>query len=470
MRKLHDDRIEEAWLATLLRNPECISTEMAAADNADLLYKDEHAAVWRAMMAMNRRALAIDPVSLSSYLKTGGYLTERDAESVVHRLVPRGSSPGHLSSWTRQLQELYHYRSIYGLGGDLQTMAGDPDTQIDHILREISDRVMSAYGTVAPDEISRIAGTMLDELRLSYGAGTYRKGLCVGIYELDNITDGFEDDDYVGICSRPGNGKTSLTLQLVRNLLMSQTSGVVLFFSLEMSSKRVAWRLVSMLSGVPYRRVKSGGLTPEEFVKVESAYAIMSGWGDRLVIYTPANFPGGVTTERIAQVIRAKSMRYRVIASVVDNFNLLPARNLDERNSNSRQLKSTTLETRSPIFTVVQLRRDTNKDNRPPIVSDIKDTGQLEQDFDRIILIDREDRRNAHVEDRWAEMGIIPHLATFDIAKNRDGEEGKFFLQFHGPTMEFVPYTDDTRFGSVSFGGDGASDAESEAEGSTLLL
>lgn len=437
-RYLSDHRLEETWLAALLLHPEYVPVVMSITDKDSIVDHNEYRALWRSMKEMYRQKITIDPASLASHATTRGYLSEHQTDEAIGQLVTMGGSAANIESWTEQIIDLSRLRDAFMLGGDLQEMVGNPKVSVDRIIDEVTRRLSDSTGIVRPDKVGDVAREMLSDLKQGVASGTIHQGLMTGMVDIDIATGGLEPDDYFGIAARPGVGKTSLGLQVARNIILSRDSGVVLFFSLEMGEKRLVRRLASSISGVDYKKIRSHSLTGDEMIKVQAAFEIIEKWKDRLLIYTSRNFNGGPSAEKICMAIKSAAMQHEVICSFVDNFNLLPAKNTADHNDNSRRFKNSTLEVRSPIFLLIQLRRDTVKDNRAPIISDIKDSGQVEQDLDRLLLMDREDKRNKHIPELWDEFGIRENIMGAHLAKNRDGESVHFEMEFNGPTMEFI--------------------------------
>jgi replicative DNA helicase len=439
-RTLHDHRMEEVWLATLLRNPDRISQVLSIIDKPELLDKPTHSALWRSMIELYRAGHSVDPASLTTHVTTNGYLADDQAESLISILVPLGGSAQNIETWTSQLIELYQWRDSKMMAADIEAWAIDPTIAFEEVVSKIAARLAGVQGTSRPHEVGAVADSMLKEMQQAQASGTVSLGLLTGFYELDNATGGLEDDDFFGIAARPRVGKTSAALQMIRNILLSQEEGIVPFYSLEMSPERLVRRNVAALSGVPYGLIRSNRLTEEQYNRVVASYAIMQAWKDRLLIFTSRNFAGGPSADKIIQSIEGLSMRYNVITSVTDNFQRLPYKDRHDLNAISRAFKDMTGTVMHPHMMLLQLNRATEKDNREPKLADIKETGQLEQDLDRVVLVDRADLRNSSFQEHWDEMGIVENLSTWDLAKNRDGGPAYFQQMFDGETMQFLPW------------------------------
>lgn len=437
-RQLYDHQLEEAWIGTLIQNPRLIPMALTEVATDDLIDRMDLSYVWQSIGEMYQEGLAVDPTSLGNHLKTNKRMSEGDVDSVLMQVLPLGGNSDHFETWTEQLSRLGRLRQAYKLFGDMQSQI-DRGADIDEVVSEVSSKLAASGGSKRPSYAGEVAEEMLQELHNRIAAGTITQGLYTGFFEIDEATGGLERDDYFGICARTSNGKTALALQIVRNIMSAYDEGIILFFSLEMSATRLIRRLACSISGVGFQKVRSGDMSEEEFNRVQAAFEILKIWKQRVMILTPQQFPGGVTGDKICNTIKAHALRERVLMTVTDNFNLISYRDRHHLNEISRQFKDTALTTQSPNALLIQLNRGNEKANRPPVLSDIKETGQVEQDLDRALLIDREDIRNSTIPEQWDELGIIPGLATFDLAKNRDGARTTFFQMFQPDTMSFVP-------------------------------
>ncbi len=282
--------------------------------------------------------------------------------------------------------------------------------------------------TVKADVLSRSTpvkiNTMLEEINLidiiknraeeyAKNGKTTLSGLSTGYEKLDEITDGFQKEHLIILAARTAMGKSWVALNFIKNIAIDQQRPATLF-SLEMSNNQIIYRLLSLCSKVPARKIRNGDLTNTELEKINKAYEQIKS--SPLFL---SDCPKNSNLEELRKNISKASKESDLI--VIDHVGLIKAYNNQNNNRVSemgeitRSLKLSTKEHKIPILCVAQLNRNADKDE-PPKLSDLRESGSIEQDSDVVIFIHRSDYFSE--EKKPKELDLI-------IAKNRDGEQGK---------------------------------------------
>lgn len=446
--KPYDQDFEESVLSALLHAPEeiVVVRNKGGDEPRRLVYDDINQGIWRSMLELHEQDRPIDPTSVLAHVTQRGYLSHDQAENRLERLVRLGESPDNVDGWGDILADLKERRSFYDLGRQLPNLAQDMDRDLEDI-RELVTHQMSGEGTEATADAAGDVAVALRDRIDGKPVGEMPGTILTGMPDLDNLLDGVYQDDFVAILSRPGWGKTSLMVQLVILQKMMYPNGIIDIFETEMSSQRLINRMAAQLSGVRYGAVKTavedggGSIPDEEREKIQAAMDKIAEWGGDVRIYNKSWSPSGITQAIQANALRAEKQDKTYLSAWVDNFHRLsdiPKR--EQKNKAIKDFKSVALETQTPVFMLGQLNRRCENENRPPVISDAKGTGQFEQDADRVLLIDRPDERNPHLtQDELKQLGIRLGWAIIDAAKNREAKSDHIERYFHGATMQFLP-------------------------------
>lgn len=299
-------------------------------------------------------------------------------------------------------------------------------------------RAMRPKGSTlhAIKEVTRRALDQIEDAFAARARGETISGIPYGIDRIDASTGGMKKGELVIIGARPSVGKTSMGLSIVNHAAV--TSGKrVLFVSLEMTETQDAMRLISIRSGVPFAEVDRGELTKGSAPKVSRAIEEISKSG--MMIETKP----GLTMPELASQVHAMA-RDGLELVVIDYLGLMRYPQFSGHDSNykevseiSKGLKELALGARLPIIALAQLNRGSAKASRPPRMSDLRDSGSIEQDADIVILLHRDDEVRATYEG----ADIEPALAIID--KNRNGATGRIRLKFVKRTMSFTDWIGD---------------------------
>jgi replicative DNA helicase len=421
----HNLDAERSVLGAILVHNDAFNTAVQVIESSDF-YRDAHRRVFEKMIALNERAQAIDFITLKEELSRSGELDHVGGPAYIASLadgVPRATN---VEYYARIVKEKSTLRALISAAGKILTNAYEADQESDLIL----DEAESAIFAVADDRMKAGFVSMRDLVKESYPkiekAFEQKRlitGVPTGFVDLDEMTRGLQGGDLIIIAARPSMGKTSLVLNIAQ-YVAAQPDLTVGFFSLEMSKESLFIRLLTSEAQIDSHRLMSGAVGHKDYGRISHALESLSGM--RLFIDDTANI--GVLE------MRAKSRRLQsehgLSLIIIDYIQLMSGRGRFENRtlelaSISRSLKGLAKELSVPIIILSQLSRapESRSDHRPQL-SDLRESGALEQDADLVALIYRDDVYNRDPNNPDA------GTAELIIAKQRNGPTGVVKLAF----------------------------------------
>ena len=389
-------------------------------------YRDSHRRIFNKMVALNERHQAIDFVTLKEELARGGELDDAGGPAYIASLgdgVPRATN---IEFYARIVKEKSTLRSLIFAANKILTDAYGADQEPDLIL----DQAESAIFAVADDRLksgfvpmSELVKESYPKIDLLFEQKRLITGVPSGFADLDSMTRGFQGGDLIIIAARPSMGKTSLALNIAQYVAL-QPDHTVGVFSLEMSKEALFLRLLTSEAQIDSHRLMSGAIGQKDYGRISQALEVLTSM--RLHIDDTAGI--GVLE------MRAKARRLQsdqgLTLLVIDYIQLMTGRGRFENRtlelaSISRSLKGLAKELSVPIVVLSQLSRapESRSDHRPQL-SDLRESGALEQDADVVIMIYREDAYNR--DPNHPDAGTAELL----LAKQRNGPTGVVRLAF----------------------------------------
>ena len=399
-------------------------------------YETRHQTIYKAMISLYDQHKPIDLLTLTSELKAtkelknvGGapYLTE------LTNFVPTAS---HAKAYAEIIEKAAVRRKLIKAGSIISDKAFEDDANVDDLigaaekeLFEVSDKIVKS-DYVPMEELLADAFDRIEELHKNKGA---LRGLKTGFRDLDKKTAGFQKGDLVIIGARPAMGKTTFAQNLAYNIATINKKGV-LFFSMEMAANEIIDRMISDVSGVDNWKMRTGNLTDEEFSKIGDALGEM----DEIPIYIDDT--SSMTILELRNKARRAMHDHDIGIVIVDYLQLIQGSDrykgnrVQEVTEISRGLKILARELEIPVIALAQLSRNvTGRDDPRPVLSDLRESGSIEQDADLVMFLHRPDyyRQN---DDNYEET----HITELLVAKHRHGAVGKIELYFHPELLRFM--------------------------------
>jgi len=413
----------------------------------DDFYHPAHRTIFQTLENLSRRDKPFDVLVISESLKSTQELDKVGGESYLFEIVHQTPSAANIQAYAQIVREKSILRKLITAGSGIIESAFNPQNKTAiELLDEAERRVFHiaetqrTFGT-GPVHINTLlskAATHVDQLKESGGAIT---GLPTGYQDFDEMTSGLQPADLVVIAGRPSMGKTMIAMNIAENAAMKSDKKPVLIFSMEMPGEALALRMISSLGRLDHHRLRTGRLADSDWPRIGSVVNMLSQ--TKLFIDdTPALTPAELRT-RARRLAREHGSLGLI---VVDYLQLMQSSNnrdnrVAEISEISRALKTLAKELHVPVIALSQLNRGLEqRPDKRPVMSDLRESGAIEQDADLIAFIYRDE---VYHPETTQEKGI----AEVIIAKQRNGPIGKVKLTFLGKHMRFENYASDKIIG-----------------------
>jgi replicative DNA helicase len=428
----HNIEAEQSILSAILIDNDTFPEVLEVLSEADF-YREAHAKIFKAMVELFERSEPADLITLSNVLKKQGQLEAVGGASYLAELVDTVPMAVNATHYAKIVQEKALLRRLIERAAAITTRCFEDKTDVEDIL-DFAERTVFE---VSENKIKPSFYALKDILTQTYQAveDAYENkalvtGVPTGFRDLDQKTSGFQGGDLIIIAGRPGMGKTALALNIARNA--SETSGEpVAIFSLEMSKEQLSLRLLSSEAGVDSARMRGGFLTQSDLAKINRAAGALYDI-PLFIDDTPA-----ISALEIRAKARRMKMNEGLGLIMIDYLQLMKGRASAERrdleiSEISRSLKALAKELSIPVIALSQLnRRVEERTNKRPVLSDLRESGAIEQDADVIVFIYREKVYNEDV-DPSKKM-----VAELNVAKQRNGPTGTVNLIFQEEYTRF---------------------------------
>lgn len=421
---------EEAVLGALLIDPEAIYRVLPFLQTDDF-YLQKHRWIYEAVVAVHERRDPIDFLTLTTELEHQDRLATVGGDAYISQLITAVPSAISVESYGRLVEQAAVRRRLLDAAGDIARFAYDEKLPVDQVV-DYSEKalfgVSQKRSTRDLKPIQEIVPSYYDHIESLYAHRGELMGVPSGFGDLDRVLGGFQRSDLLILAARPGVGKTSLMLTFA--LRAAEKRKVVAFFNLEMSAEQLVQRLVSQVSGIDAQRLRLGQLKEEEWPAFSEAIGHLS----ELPIYiddTPS-----ISVLQLRTKCRRLSSERGLDIIFVDYLQLMDS---DVRSDNrvqevsyiSRSLKGLAREIDVPLMTASQLSRAVEqRQDKHPVLSDLRESGSLEQDADIVMFIYREEMYKEDTEN--------PNIADIMISKHRSGPTGVVQLYFNKRLTQFA--------------------------------
>ncbi|MBP5647901.1 replicative DNA helicase [Candidatus Saccharibacteria bacterium] len=399
-------------------------------------YEKRHEIIFAAMTALYDQHKPVDLLTLTAELRSQKKLKEIGGATYLTELSNFVPAAAHAKAYADIVEKASVRRRLIKAGTDIANKAYTDDAEVNDLigaaerdLFEVSDKIVKS-DYVAMDELLADAFDRIEELHKNKGA---LRGLKTGFRDLDKVTAGFQKGDLIIIGARPAMGKTTFAQNLAYNIASINKKGV-LFFSMEMAANEIIDRMISDVSGVDNWKMRTGNLSDQEFQKIGDALAEM----DEIPIFIDDT--SSMTIMELRNKARRAMHDHDIGIVIVDYLQLIAGSDryagnrVQEVTEISRGLKILARELSIPVVALAQLSRNvTGRENPRPILSDLRESGSIEQDADLVMFLHRPDyyRQN---DDDYEET----HITELIIAKHRHGAVGKIELYFHPELLRFM--------------------------------
>jgi len=442
--------LEEAVLGAIMLDREGLPTVIDILQE-EAFYKKEHQTIYKAMLNLFGKSQPIDLLTVTESLRKMNAIDEIGGVGYLVDLTNRVASAANIEFHARIIIQKFIQRELIQLSTQtIHDAFEDTKDVLDLLdeaeqgLYEITEKNMRR----GYDAISKIALDVKKQIEELSNKTDGITGIPTGFKNLDKMTSGWQRSDLIIVAARPGMGKTSFTLALAQNAAKDYNKAVALF-SLEMANVQLVQRLLSMESEIESKKLRNGQLEEYEWQQLHNSVEKLSG----LPIYiddTPA-----INIFELRAKCRRLKQNHNIEIIIIDYLQLMSSAPNDRRgnreqeiSSISRALKGLAKELNVPVIALSQLSRqvESRPDKRPQL-SDLRESGAIEQDADIVTFIYRPDYYD--LEDPDMEKGITEII----LAKHRNGELGTVKLKFIDRFAKFVDYQPIDEFGDLGMGG-----------------
>ncbi|MFW6732506.1 MAG: replicative DNA helicase [Synechococcus sp.] len=421
---------EEVVLGGILLDPDAIG-RVADILQPEAFYLGAHREIYRTALMLHSQGKPTDLTAMGAWLADTGQLEKVGGTARLSELVDRTLSTASLETVARLVMDKHLRRQLIRSGNNVIRLGFDQAKPMEQVLDEAEQEIFAISQSKPSAGLTPTAAILtstFNEIE-SRSLGTSVAGIPVNFYDLDAITQGLQRSDLIIVAGRPAMGKTSIVLNIAKNVAQLHDLPVCVF-SLEMSKEQLTYRLLSMEVGIESGRLRTGRLQQEEWPLLGQA------------INTLGQLPVFIDDKPNAGVLEMRSLCRRLMAEqgrdlglvVIDYLQLMegstPDNRVQELSRITRGLKGMARELNVPVIALSQLSRGVEaRTNKRPMLSDLRESGSIEQDADLVLMIYRDEYYNPDTPDR----GITEVIVT----KHRNGPVGTVKLLFEPQFTRF---------------------------------
>lgn len=422
--------MEEAVIGAMLTESESVFKGISIL-NSECFYKPAHKLIWEAITAIYRENKAIDILTVYACLKSNGNADSAGGVMYLTQLTNGIGSAANIEAHAYVVKECYLKRRLIQINGVcIQKMYNDTVDffdGFDELLTEI-ESINKELNRIQQITFSDAVYDRLAQLKEAGESKTYKTGIRTQLDALDSQTMGFQPTDLIIIAARPAMGKTALIIDFMR--FQAENNIPVGFFSLEMGMNQIIDRMIASQSGVNLKQIKRGGMNRSEWDIVDTSTLKMMEYP----IYVCDK--GGLSINDVVGIAKQWKIKHNIQVLYLDYLQLCSG--TFKKNGNreqeiseiSRRLKQLAKELNIPVIALSQLSRTCeSRSDKRPMLSDLRESGAIEQDADMVMFPYREIYYNETYEK--------PDECEIHIAKYRNGETGKIYVRFNSDTQKF---------------------------------
>lgn len=426
----HNFLAEKMLLSCLLINAEIteITLEMLP---VDAFYFKNHQEIYKAIISLYNNKVRIDIVTLVNFLQDNGSLDKVGGIQILIQLISQIPNLLYFEEYIRLVKDKFYRRCLIKLGYEAINSGYITNIPLEDILFEFENKVFNLTNETKTQKLyssSELLNEIFIDLKEKF-LNSNSGGLKSGFHDLDSVIQGFQKSDLIIIAGRPSMGKTALSLNIVVNVIQ-YSKLPILFFSLEMSREQIMYRLLSMESNVNQMRLRNGKLSQNDWIKVNRVVSILS----KLPLFIDDSSDLSIPSIR-SKIKKLMFEQNRIGLVIIDYLQLMQNSRLkienrvQELSQITRSLKIIAREFNVPIIALSQLSRNVeNRIEKKPVLSDLRESGSIEQDADLVLMLYKKD--SSVDSKKTNQIELI-------IAKQRNGPIGSIQLNFDQRSNKF---------------------------------
>ena len=427
----HSVESEQSILGSIILDKEAIIT-VAETINPSDFYKEAHKVIYESMLKLNSNNEPIDLITLIEELRKEGHLDNVGGISYLTSLSTIVPTTSNVKYYANIVKEKSVMRQLIKASNEIINLGYDASTDVQEILDKAEKNIFDISQEKSGDDIQPINLVLQDTFDMIERLCTQKSdvtGITTGFADLNKKINGLQRTDLILLAARPAMGKTAFSLNLVQNAALKGDASVAVF-SLEMSKEQLVQRILSAQSNVELSKIKTGTLGESDWPRIIDAMAVLSE-ANIFIDDTP-----GIKISEIRSKCRRLKIEKGLDLIMIDYLQLMEGEGKNENRQQeiakiSRSLKILAKELDCPVVALSQLSRspELRKDHRP-ILSDLRESGSIEQDADIVMFLYRDEYYHEDSEKK--------NIGEVIVAKNRHGETGNVELVWFGQVQKFA--------------------------------
>ena len=431
----HNFLAEKMILSCLLISSEAIDITLRTL-SVETFYFKNHQEIFKAIIFMYKNKIPIDILTLTTFLQDNGLLNKIGGIKVLIELINQIPNLVYLEEYIRLVKDKFLRRSLIKLGYQAINSGYITNIRLEDILNDFENQLFNLTNQIKNQKLSTSA-ELLNNIFLDLKEKSMKPtlpGLSSGFYSLDSLTQGFQKSDLIIVAGRPSMGKTAFALTIGINII--KTSNLpILFFSLEMSKEQIMYRLLAMETNINQMRLRSGKLYKNDWIKLNKVIKIIS----KLPFFiddTP-NLSIQDIRSKIKTIIFEQTQIGLIVIDylqLMQNSKLKVENRVQELSQITRSLKNIAREFNVPVIALSQLSRNVeSRVDKKPILSDLRESGSIEQDADLVLML----YRNKYYDSKKS-FDYSSDFTDLILAKQRNGPTGSVQLKFDEKRTKFL--------------------------------
>lgn len=425
---------EQAVLGCLLMDPSTLTLIQSKGFRTEFFYLPQHKAIYNAILKVETNTNSLDPVLVLEELKTQKVYDEAAGKNYLGQLAALMPSASNIEAYTKIVKDKFYKRTLIEVSNEILSEASSEEAGADVLLDSAEQKIYDIRQGKNTGDASKLSDIIMDKVydrlnKLNSDERDQYLGFTTGFSDLDKTISGLNRSDLIIVGARPAMGKTSFALNLARNVAV-KAKKKVLFFSLEMTKEQLAQRVISTEARIKGLKMRTGQLTETDWMNLSAATAALSD--AELYFDDTSNI---TVNEMKAKIRRMKD----VDVVIIDYLQLMKSgtrveSRVQEVSEITRNLKLMAKDLEVPVIVLAQLARGTEargKSHRPQL-SDLRESGSIEQDADIVLMLYREDYYSDGTNDGVSEMEKEVDKVEIIVAKNRHGPTDNVELAWNG--------------------------------------
>ena len=427
----HDVEAEQAVLGCMITDKDSVVAAVETLSDEDF-YREDNKLIYKAILNLYNKAEPIDIITLKSELSSIGKFDAVGGLEYLVELPEKVPTTSNVDKYINIVKEKSELRTLIKTANDILTMSYDPTQEVETIMDGAEKKIFNIMQKKNQEGYASIKDILVDsftELEELYNRKQHVTGVPTGFIDLDNRTAGLHNSDLILVAARPAMGKSAFALNIATNAALQANTGVAIF-SLEMSKEQMANRILGSVAMVDGNSIRTGRIADDDWIKLATASGELSQTGI-VIDDTP-----GISVMEIRAKCRKLKMEKNIGLVIIDYLQLVQASSRagsreQEIAEISRSLKILAKEINVPVIALSQLSRapEQRPDHRP-MLSDLRESGSIEQDADIVMFLYRDDYYNPDTEKK--------NIAEVIIAKHRAGSTGTVELAWLGNYTKFA--------------------------------